>query len=59
MSSTREKAAAPPLPDPSTAHLLSPKWLTARAHRESGRKARTVFLLVFGLVFWSFIYLML
>jgi ABC-2 type transport system permease protein len=53
------KVAALPLPDPSTAHLLSPKWLTARAHRESGRRARTVFLLVFGFVFWAFIYLML
>ena len=59
MSSTPESAATPPLPDPSTWHLLSPKWLTARAHRESGRRARTVFLLVFGLLFWAFIYLML
>ena len=52
-------SAAQPLPDPSTLHLLSPKWLTARAHRESGRRARTIFLLVFGFVFWAFIYLML
>jgi len=56
----KKAAATPPaLPDPSTAHLLSPKWLTARAHRQSGRRARTVFLLVFGFVFWAFIYLML
>src|SRR5215475_7381564 len=59
MSSMPEHAAAPPLPDPSTAHLLSPKWLTARAHRESGRRARSIFLLVFGFVFWGFIYVML
>ena len=61
MSSTPDAGAAatPPLPDPSTLHLLSPKWLTARAHRGDGRRARSVFLLVFGLIFWAFIFLML
>ncbi len=54
-----DSAAAAPLPDPSTLHLLSPKWLTARAHREAGRRTRTIFLVVFGLGFWTFIYLML
>jgi ABC-2 type transport system permease protein len=59
MSSTPDAAAARPLPDPSTLHLLSPKWLTARAHRGDGRRARSIFLALFGLVFWGFIYLML
>ncbi|MEO7085510.1 MAG: hypothetical protein ABI442_05710, partial [Gemmatimonadaceae bacterium] len=54
--------AATELPNPSTAHLLSPKWLTARAvavSRERGHGLRFFFLGVFGLGFWAFIYLML
>lgn len=50
------------LPDPSTAHLLSPKWITARARAaadERGRTFRFVLLSVFGLGFWSFIFVML
>src|SRR5512132_350594 len=50
------------LPNPSTAHLLSPKWLTARARAASGERGnslRLLFLGVFGLVFWAFIYVML
>jgi ABC-2 type transport system permease protein len=50
------------LPNPSTAHLLSPKWLTARARAGSGERGnsfRLLFLGVFGLVFWAFIYVML
>jgi ABC-2 type transport system permease protein len=50
------------LPNPSTAHLLSPKWLTARARAASGERGnslRLVLLGVFGLVFWAFIYVML
>lgn len=50
------------LPDPSTAHLLIPKILTARARAVSGERGSTmrwIFLGVFGLGFWSFIYFML
>jgi len=50
------------LPNPSTAHLLSPKWLTARARAGSGERGnalRFVFLAVFGFGFWSFIFFML
>lgn len=50
------------LPNPSTAHLLSPKWLTARARAASGERGnslRLLFLGVFGLVFWALIYVML
>ena len=60
MPDTSEKPK--PLPDPSTAHLLSPKWLTARARASSGERGhglRLVFLSVFGLGFWSFIFFML
>ena len=52
------------LPDPSTGHLLSVKWLTARARNKSsekggGRAARMLILGAFGLAFWGFIFLML
>ncbi|HMA23879.1 MAG TPA: hypothetical protein VKP00_07790, partial [Gemmatimonadaceae bacterium] len=50
------------LPDPSTAHLLSPKWLTARARAASGERGhglRLVFLSLFGFGFWAFIFFML
>jgi ABC-2 type transport system permease protein len=43
-------------------HLLLPKWLTARARavsKERGAGLRAVFLVVFGLGFWAFIFLML
>jgi ABC-2 type transport system permease protein len=48
-----------PLPDPSTLHLLTPKWLTARARavsNERGHGLRLAFLSVFGFGFWTFIY---
>src|SRR6185503_8830426 len=51
------------LPDPSTRHLLVPKWLTARARAagggERGHGARMLLLAVFGLGFWAFIFVML
>lgn len=49
-------------PDPSTLHLLTPKWLTARARSvsaERGHGMRMAFLAVFGFGFWAFIYFML
>ena len=51
-----------PHPDPSTLHILTPKWLTARARTVSGERGhgmRMLFLGLFGLGFWAFIYLML
>jgi ABC-2 type transport system permease protein len=51
-----------PLPDPSTLHLLMPKWLTARARAASSQRGhgmRLAILSVLGLGFWSFIFLML
>ena len=68
MPSVAVPAAAPApaerrtIPDPSTAHLLSPKWITARARAaadERGRTLRFVLLSLFGLGFWSFIFVML
>lgn len=73
MSSTPSVAAPVPapaarrprpsgLPDPSMLHLLSPKWITARARataEERGRTLRFTFLSVFGLAFWAFIFVML
>ena len=73
MSSTPSVAAPVPapaagrprssgLPDPSMLHLLSPKWITARARaaaEERGRTLRFFFLSVFGLAFWAFIFVML
>ena len=50
------------LPNPSTAHLLIPKWLTARARTKSGERGnrlRLMFLAMFGLGFWTFIFVML
>src|SRR4051812_15439998 len=50
------------LPNPSTGHLLIPKLLTARARAVSGERGNTmrwIFLALFGLGFWTFIYLML
>jgi ABC-2 type transport system permease protein len=49
-------------PDPSTAHLLSPKWLTARARavsNERGHGLRLALLGLLGFGFWAFIYVML
>ncbi|HVX39180.1 MAG TPA: hypothetical protein VHB25_06370 [Gemmatimonadaceae bacterium] len=54
--------AAARLPDPSTLHLLVPKWLTARARAASGERGhglRMFFLALFGLAFWAFIFAML
>ncbi|HEY4217426.1 MAG TPA: hypothetical protein VGM67_09835 [Gemmatimonadaceae bacterium] len=51
-----------PHPDPSTLHILTPKWLTARARTtsaERGHGMRMAFLALFGFGFWAFIYLML
>ena len=48
--------------DPTTLHLLAPKWLTARARSRSterGHTARVVLLAIFGAAFWALIYLML
>ncbi|MEO6878151.1 MAG: hypothetical protein ABI205_06685, partial [Gemmatimonadaceae bacterium] len=48
--------------NPSTLHLLTPKWLTARARSvsaERGHGIRMAFLAVFGFGFWAFIYFML
>ena len=73
MSSTPSVAAPVParatrqpehaaLPNPSTLHLLSPKWITARARAaadERGRVLRFTFLSLFGLGFWAFIFVML
>jgi ABC-2 type transport system permease protein len=56
------EAGTAALPDPSTAHLLIPKVLTARARAASGERGnalRWIFLGVFGLGFWAFIYFML
>ncbi|MEP6495271.1 MAG: hypothetical protein ABJF01_21470 [bacterium] len=50
------------LPDPSTLHLLVPKWLTARARAASGERGnglRLGVLSVLGLGFWAFIFLVL
>ncbi len=51
-----------PLPDPSAAHLLLPKWLTARARaasNERGSRLRAAFITLFGLAFWAIIFVML
>jgi ABC-2 type transport system permease protein len=50
------------LPDPSTAHLLTPKWLTARARavaRERGHGVRLSVLGLLGLGFWASIFFLL
>ncbi|MDB4875179.1 MAG: hypothetical protein JWM41_1625 [Gemmatimonadetes bacterium] len=55
-------SSTPELPDPSTLHLLTPKWLTARARgrsTERGHDLRMAFLALFGLGFWAFIFFML
>jgi len=59
---TREAPSAARYPNPSTAHLLSPKWLTARARgrsTERGSNARVAFLAVFGFGFWAVIFTVL
>ncbi len=55
-------ASGEQLPDPSTLHLLSPKWLTARARARSNDKgsgARLLILGVFGFAFWALIFTVL
>ncbi|MBX7120061.1 MAG: hypothetical protein K1X31_13815 [Gemmatimonadaceae bacterium] len=50
------------LPDPPLLHLLLPKWLTARARTtagERGRGARLAILGFVGVLFWSFIFVVL
>ena len=57
-----ERPKARGLPDPSTTHLLSVKWITARARNtmaEKGRGVRLFVLGAFGLGFWAFVFLML
>jgi ABC-2 type transport system permease protein len=54
--------AVAPRPDPSIAHILLPKWLTARARamqNERGRSARFFLLALIGMLFWVFIYTLL
>ncbi|MDQ6886599.1 MAG: hypothetical protein M3068_04830 [Gemmatimonadota bacterium] len=49
-------------PNASLGHLLSPKWLTARARTRSddrGRAPRWMLLAVTGLLFWGFIFAVL
>jgi ABC-2 type transport system permease protein len=50
------------LPDPPLLHLLTPKWITARARTLQGRKGRTARFAVLGFVgvlFWAFVYVVL
>ncbi len=54
--------AVAPLPNPSLLHLLTPKWLTARARTvagERGRGARFALLGSVGVLFWAFIFAVL
>ena len=49
-------------PDPGLLHLLTPKWLTARARAaagERGRGARVVLLGAFGFGFWAAVFVVL
>lgn len=55
-------ASSDPLPDAALWHVLTPKWLTARARTvrgERGRGARALLLGVVGLLFWSFVFTVL
>ena len=48
-----------PLPDPPLLHLLLPKFLTARARAsadERGKGARITILVIFGALFWTFVF---
>ena len=50
------------LPDAPLLHILTPKWLTARARAmtgERGRGARLALLAVVGVLFWSFVFTVL
>lgn len=50
------------LPDAPLLHILTPKWLTARARAsrgERGRGARIALLAVVGVLFWSFVFTVL
>ena len=58
----RAIAVASRVPNPSTLHLLTAKWLTARARATSGERGhglRLFFLALFGVGFWTFIFFML
>ena len=47
------------LPDAALLHLLTPKWITARARAMQGRKGRGARLLILGIVgalFWLLVY---
>jgi ABC-2 type transport system permease protein len=51
-----------PLPNPSTFHLLSPKWLTARARARPSERTGGVRLSIIGLLglgFWALVFAML
>jgi ABC-2 type transport system permease protein len=57
VSAAPTPAAAPPAGGVGVAHLLLPKWLTARARAAGGAKgrvARWALLAVVGLLFWAF-----
>jgi ABC-2 type transport system permease protein len=57
-----ERLSESKLPDPSTAHLLTPKWLTVRARavaRERGHAVRLSVLGLLGLGFWASIFVLL
>jgi ABC-2 type transport system permease protein len=58
-SGARPRVESAALPDPGLFHLLTPKWLTARARStsgERGRGARWLILGLFGFLFWAFIF---
>ena len=62
LTPTGEMATVSPVADPSLLHLLSPKWLTARARavaKERGKGARIAVLGFFGFLFWTFIFTVL
>ncbi len=62
LAPTHSPDAVAALPNPSTRHLLLPKWLTARARtvsKERGHGARMLLVALFGAGFWAFIFVVL
>ena len=62
ITATGDHPAIPERPDPALLHLLLPKWLTARARasaEERGKGARVALLAFMGLLFWTFIFVVL
>src|SRR4051812_4455093 len=54
--------ASPPVPDPALLHLLTPKWITARARARGGERGRVARFAVLGaltLGFWAGIFVLL